>query len=213
MTRVVKRPEERRLEIVETAKRLFREVGYTRCSVDMIIRDMGVAKGTFYYYFRSKQDILEAIVDHTLEELVELAEDVASDPSRSALAKMEALLSDSHIGEDDSLEVAEMLHLPENRELHELTNIQTVLQLSPILARIVEQGNHEGVFRATRPLETIQFLFTGAQFLTDGGHFPFTEDEIRVRRLVSQDIIEKALGAKPGSFGFMNPRASKPPED
>ncbi|MDJ0639986.1 MAG: TetR/AcrR family transcriptional regulator [Paracoccaceae bacterium] len=205
MARIVKAPEERRAEIVETADRLFREVGYAKCSVEMIIREIGVAKGTFYYYFKSKPDILEAIVEKTLGQIVEMAKDVANDPALTAMQKMEALLGSSHIGDEDSLEVAEMLHLPENRELHELTNIQTVLQLSPILAEIVEQGIGEGVFEVEKPLETIQFLFTGAQFLTDGDMFGFSEAELRARRLVMQAIIEKALGAEPGSFQFMNP--------
>lgn len=171
----------------------------------MIIREIGVAKGTFYYYFKSKPDILEAIVDKTLIQIVEMAKGVADDSSLTAMQKMEALLGNSHIGDDDSLQVAEMLHLPENRELHELTNIQTILQLSPILAQIVEQGIGEGVFDVARPLETIQFLFTGAQFLTDGDIFGFSQSELRARRLVTQTIIEKALGAEPGSFDFMNP--------
>lgn len=205
MVRTVKAPEERRAEIVETADRLFRQHGYAKCSVEMIIREIGVAKGTFYYYFNSKPDILEAIVDKTLGEIVAVAKSVADEPSLSAMQKMKALLGNSHIGDDDSLEVAEMLHLPENRELHELTNIQTVLQLSPILAQIVEQGIGEGVFDVEKPLETIQFLFTGAQFLTDGGMFGFSDAELRARRLVTQSIIEKTLGAEPGSFDFMNP--------
>ncbi|MEV8468414.1 TetR/AcrR family transcriptional regulator [Fluviibacterium sp. DFM31] len=205
MARIVKAPEKRRAEIVETAERLFREVGYANCSVETIIREVGVAKGTFYYYFKSKPDILEAIVDKTLRQIVEIAEGIADDPSLTAMQKMAALLGNSHIGNDDSLDVAEMLHLPENRELHELTNVQTVLQLSPILARIVEQGIDEGVFEVENPLETIQFLFTGAQFLTEGDMFGFSRDELRKRRLVTQAIIEKTLGAPPGSFHFMNP--------
>lgn len=205
MARIVKAPEERRAEIVDTAERLFREIGYAKCSVEMIIREIGVAKGTFYYYFKSKPDILQAIVDTTLDKIVEMAEGVADETSLSAMQKTEVLLGNSHIGDDDSIEVAEMLHLPENRELHELTNIQTVLRMSPILAHIVEQGTEEGVFNVERPLETIQFLFTGAQFLTDGGMFGFSVSELRTRRLVMQTIIEKALGAEPGSFQFMNP--------
>jgi len=205
LARIVKAPEERRAEIVDTAERLFREIGYAKCSVEMIIREIGVAKGTFYYYFKSKPDILQAIVDTTLAKIVEMAEGVADETSLSAMQKMEVLLGNSHIGDDDSIEVAEMLHLPENRELHELTNIQTVLRMSPILAHIVEQGTEEGVFNVERPLETIQFLFTGAQFLTDGGMFGFSVSELRTRRLVMQTIIEKALGAEPGSFQFMNP--------
>ncbi len=205
MARIVKAPDERRAEIVETADRLFRKHGYANCSVEMIIREIGVSKGTFYYYFKSKPDILQAIVDKTLDAIVALAETVAADNALTAMQKMEALLGNSHIGEEDSLDVAEMLHLPENRELHELTNIQTVLKLSPILARIVEMGIVEGVFDVEKPLETIQFLFTGAQFLTDGGLFGFSAAEVRSRRLVTQTIIEKALGATPGSFDFMNP--------
>ncbi len=205
MARTVKAPEERRAEIVAAADQLFRQKGYAKCSVDMIIREIGVAKGTFYYYFKSKADILAAIVDRTLNQVVELAEGVADEPSLTAMQKMEALLGNSHIGDDDSLDVAEMLHLPENRELHELTNIQTVLQLSPILARIVEQGIQEGSFEVDKPLETIQFLFTGAQFLTDGDLFGFSKPELRSRRQVTQTIVEKALGATPGSFHFMNP--------
>ena len=175
----------------------------------MIIRDIGVAKGTFYYYFKSKNEILGAIVDRTLGQILEMAEQVADDASLNALTKMRLLLSDSHVGDEDTHDLAQMLHLPENRELHEITNIQTVLELSPIFARIVEQGNQEGVFSTDRPLETIQFLLTGSQFLLDGDLFRFSEQEIRVRREVAQQIIEISLGAVPGSFSFMNPNPTE----
>ncbi len=208
MARVTKSREDRRKEIVQTAERLFRKVGFAKCSVDMIIKEIGVAKGTFYYYFKSKEEILEAIADQTLSQIVEMAEGIAADPSMTALEKMQALLTNSHVGDDDTRDIAEMLHLPQNRELHEITNIQTVLRMSPIFAEIVRQGNQEGDFAAKRPLETIQFLFTGAQFLLDGGLFDFTDEETRIRREVVQEIIEKSLGAAPGSFGFMNPSSS-----
>ena len=130
---------------------------------------------------------------------------VAAEPSLAALEKMQMLLAGSHVGDEGSLEVAEMLHLPGNRELHEITNVQTILRLSPAFARIVEQGNREGLFSCDRPLETVQLLLTSTQFLLDGGLFSFSEAEQRARREVAQSIIEKALGAKPGSFGFMNP--------
>lgn len=205
MARISKAPEERRLEIVETAERLFHEVGFAKCSIEMIIREMGVAKGTFYYYFKSKDEVLSAVVERKLDMVVDATEQVADDPSLDALTKMEMLLSDSHVGDDDTHEIAEILHLPENRELHEVTNIQTVVRLSPVFARIIEQGNREGIFRCAAPLETIQFLLTGAQFLLDGGLFSFSAQEVRKQREVVQAIVEKALGAEVGSFSFMNP--------
>jgi len=209
MKRVTKAPQERRLEIIQTAERLFAEVGFSKCSVDMIIREIGVAKGTFYYYFKSKEEILEAIADRTLDQIIEQVQQVANDPSLTALTKMELLLSNSHVGDDDHSEITEILHMPQNRQLHEITNIQTVLRLSPVFATIVEQGNREGVFSAEHTLEIIQFLLTGSQFLLDGGLFNFSADEVIVRRRVAQQIIEKSLGATAGSFNFMNPNQTK----
>ena len=204
MVRITKAPEERRLEIIQTAERLFQKNGYSNTSVEAIIKEMGVAKGTFYYYFKSKEEVLQAIVDHTLDQVVAMVEQVANDESMDALTKMELILSNSQIGNEDTQEVAEHLHLPANRELHEVTNIQTVLKLSPIFAKIIEQGNEEKVFNTKRPLETMQFLLVGGQFLLDGGLFDFSEQELVERRIVMQEIIEKALGAAPGTFNFMN---------
>lgn len=204
MVRTTKKTEERRLEIIKTAEKLFRENGYSKTPVDAIIKEMGVAKGLFYYYFKSKEDVLEAIAEYLLNQLVQIAEQIADDASMDALAKMRLLLSDSHIGDEDTGEIVEQLHLPANRELHEVTNIQTILKLSPIFAKIVVQGNQEKIFNTKRPLETMQFLLTGGQFLLDGGLFDFNEQEIVNRRIAMQEIIEKALGAERGTFDFMN---------
>ena len=204
MARTTKKIAERRLEIIQTAEKLFRENGYSNTPVDAIIKEMGVAKGTYYYYFKSKEDVLEAIVEHQLNQLVQMAEQIADDPAMDALTKMQLLLSNSHVGDEELAETAKHLHLPANRALHEITNIQTVLKLSPAFAKIVAQGNQEKIFNTKRPLETMQFLLTGGQFLLDGGLFDFTEQEILDRRLVLQEIIEKSLGAAPGTFNFMN---------
>lgn len=204
MARTTKTTVERRLEIIQTAEKLFRENGYSNTPVDAIIQEMGVAKGTYYYYFKSKEDVLEAIVEYQLSQLVQMAEQIANDGSLDALTKMRLLLSDSHIGDQDTEEIVAQLHLPANRELHEVTNIQTVLTLAPIFAKIAEQGNREKVFNTRYPLETMQFLLTGGQFLLDGGLFDFSEQETINRRLAMQEIVEKALGAAPGTFDFMN---------
>ncbi len=204
MQSTTKKTEERRLEIIKTAEKLFKENGYRNTPIDAIIKEMGVAKGTYYYYFKSKEDVLAAIVEYQLNLIVQTVEQIANDTSLDALTKMRLLLSGSHIGDEDTGEIVEQLHLPVNRELHEVTNIQTVLRLSPIFAKIVEQGNRENVFNTRYPLETIQFLLTGGQFLLDGGLFNFSKQEIIDRRLAMQEIVEKALGAEPRTFDFMN---------
>jgi len=204
MARIVKTADERRIEIIKTAEKLFNEKGFARTSVESIIQTIGVAKGTFYYYFKSKEDVLKAIVDLQLDEIVAMAEQVAGDQSIDALTKMKMLLSGGKMGDEKTDDLVDHLHLPGNRELHEEINIQTVIRLSPVFAKIITQGNTENVFHVERPLETIRFLLTGAQFLLDGGLFHLSASEEKEQRAALQYIVESVLGAAAGSFSFLN---------
>ncbi|KYK36355.1 MAG: helix-turn-helix transcriptional regulator [Theionarchaea archaeon] len=59
MIRVTKEPEERQNELINIAEALFMEKGYDLTTVEEIVRKAKIAKGTFYYYFKFKSDILQ----------------------------------------------------------------------------------------------------------------------------------------------------------
>ena len=61
--RVVKKPEERKAEMVAAAAKLFAEQGFVRTSVAEIVSAVDVAKGLFYYYFTTKDDMVRAVVE------------------------------------------------------------------------------------------------------------------------------------------------------
>jgi len=61
--RVVKKPEERKAEMVAAASRLFAQQGFVRTSVAEIVSAVDVAKGLFYYYFTTKDDMVRAVVE------------------------------------------------------------------------------------------------------------------------------------------------------
>jgi len=60
--RIIKEYDERKKEILDTAERPFRINGYEKCTIMDIIKEVGIAKGTFYHYFKSKQEVLDAVV-------------------------------------------------------------------------------------------------------------------------------------------------------
>jgi AcrR family transcriptional regulator len=60
--RVVKDPEVRRDELLDVAFQLCRSHGFDTMNVEEVTRAAGVAKGTFYHYFSSKDDMLEQLV-------------------------------------------------------------------------------------------------------------------------------------------------------
>lgn len=201
--RIVKKADERRKELMDVAFELFQENGYTATTVDDIIRKAGTAKGTFYYYFKSKEDILTEIAHRQLDEILEFARAVALESSTSALEKFQRLLAGINIQNTESEEVMDDLHQPENRKLHEQINVEIVRQLSPILANVVEQGVQEGVFQVEKPLETIQFILAGAQFLLDEELFQWSPSELRIRTRVMAVVLERALGAESGTFKYL----------
>jgi AcrR family transcriptional regulator len=58
----------RRQELLKAATRVFARLGYRAASISNIIAAAGVARGTFYLYFESKQDILLAVIDELREQ-------------------------------------------------------------------------------------------------------------------------------------------------
>lgn len=64
-----------RAEIVEHAKSLFYERGYDGTSFTDIVNAVGVYRGNINYYFKTKDDILKAVIDRHLEEFGALLAD------------------------------------------------------------------------------------------------------------------------------------------
>lgn len=59
----------RRTEIIDSARSVFARKGFVRGIIDAIAKEAGIAKGTVYLYFRSKEEIYRAVLDHDMESL------------------------------------------------------------------------------------------------------------------------------------------------
>lgn len=200
MTRTVKAPDVRRAEILDVATALFRARGYAATSVDEIVRGAGVAKGTFYYYFRTKEDVLNALARRMVDEMAARSRVVAEDHSLGAIDKLRAILAEQRRVRGAGPDVVDGLHRPENRELHDRSNVETVRAFGPILAGVVEEGRQAGVFDVDDPLSTAQFVLAGSLFLFGEGVFNWTPEEAAARTRAMVTLVERALGASAGSF-------------
>ena len=63
------RPEYRRRQIMEVAKKVFATHGYHKTNIEMICRKAGVGRGTIYRYFKNKEAIFAVILEEQLEEM------------------------------------------------------------------------------------------------------------------------------------------------
>jgi AcrR family transcriptional regulator len=71
MTKRALQAQETKAHIIETAIRLFAEKTFDGVTVDMITQEAGVAKGSFYHYFKTKDDIAAYIIYETFRKLYE----------------------------------------------------------------------------------------------------------------------------------------------
>ena len=77
--RVVKEAEERKNEILDAAEELFAAKGYEHTSTGDILGRVGIARGTLYYHFKSKEDILDALIERINGVLIAGAKKAAAD--------------------------------------------------------------------------------------------------------------------------------------
>jgi AcrR family transcriptional regulator len=147
------RREIRRQELVEAAVAVLTAKGVAAASVDDIVRSAGVAKGTFYLYFATKDDAVNAVASAMVEGVAGRVLAVATDPTRSPVQRLLAFGAGiSEVGDEPyERELIEVFHRPENRVLHDRIGDQALVRLAPVVAAIIADGIAAGQFRQQDP--------------------------------------------------------------
>ena len=192
----MKKGEKRRQELIRIAYRLFVSKGYEQTSVDEIIEEAGIAKGTYYYHFQSKEQMLEEVIDMMLQAEAERAEAVLG-ADLSVPEKLVGIIA-SIQPEQQERTIEDALHRPENLLMHDRMRRRLFDLIVPILSRAAEDGVREGLFACDHIPERIRMILILSSDLFDG-HTPYTPAVIDV----FIDAAEKILGAKPGTMGFI----------
>lgn len=137
-----------RRDLYNSAMELFRELGYEQVSVDQIARKAGVAKGTFYIYFKSKSDIIFAM----LRQYDDYYDNVMAslDPKLTTTQKMrEILRSSCRFTENviglDLIRVLYGQHLRRGNEYKNILNEDRAL--FRILSQLIRDGQKEKIYR------------------------------------------------------------------
>ncbi|GAF63393.1 putative transcriptional regulator [Bacillus sp. TS-2] len=200
--RITKDSDNRKKEIMDAAELLFVTKGYTQTTVNNILQEVGIAKGTFYHHFQSKEEVMDAIVNRFIKHAVDSAQNIANTHDLSAPEKLLYIFMPNQENQHKK-EVAEQFHTVNNAEMHQKSIVETIIQLTPIITTIIEQGIKEGHFSTPFPKETVEFLLVSSQFLFDEGIFEWTPEEQMNKAIAFSHIIETTLGAKKGTFDFI----------
>ena len=193
---VAKRPDVRREELIDAAEALFLERGYEATKVTDIIDRVGIAKGTFYYYFRSKEEILFAMARRHWVDLEGEMRRIIDDPGTPALQKIASILEAAIRLNRGRGSLFDTIHDTRYKALHDRLVSEGVESLVPILVGVVEQGRKEGAFDTEHPRMAVEFLFMGSSFVSD----PYVGKELSEVKIALADFHDRVLGATPGTF-------------
>ena len=140
--RVVKKPEERKAEMVAAAAKLFAEQGFVRTSVAEIVSAVDVAKGLFYYYFTTKDDMVRAVVEGYCSYLGTLADTIA-DGEGTAMEKLDRLLSHDAWDQCFTTPLVADLCLPQHAALYADMCDRVYAHMGAALERMTRQALRE----------------------------------------------------------------------
>ncbi len=205
MARTVKKPDERREEIIEAARDLFQSKEYDKATMQQLMKTLKVAKGTIYHYFSSKEDLLEAVVEDLIDEELKKKEALIDDCRRRNLDAAETIrmLATKDRMAEENEQILDALHQPGNIIVHARQLGRYLTKLAPIYAAVIETGRKEGIFETEHPLECAEFMLAGIQFVTDVGFYPWSDEEIARRMAAFPSLLEDLLNAPEGAFDFL----------
>jgi AcrR family transcriptional regulator len=202
MTRIVKDPVERRREIMNKASELFLNEGYDKTSINTIVMELEIAKGTFYYYFKSKEEILCAILEESVEKYSERIKKDLNGVS-GAGSKMQFILRKLLLPSDASEQLSVHIEDDENAKMHQILEKKFYERFHPILVEIIEEGIKEGIFDIIYPVEITEILLMGIRSFMHI-HMPRFNDRAYAKEKLSsiEELFNRVLSSDSGEFAF-----------
>jgi len=157
-TRVTKPVEERRQEIINTARLMFTENGFDKTQMADISKKMNVAAGTVYHYFKSKTDLLYAVIDELTDENKKKKQRLLNESEGSALDHLRYILTAFENGELHGESNSSFLSDPATIQYYLAKMASSYL---PIFSSLIEKGNADGSWDLEYPTETAVFILQG----------------------------------------------------
>jgi AcrR family transcriptional regulator len=191
----MKKGEKRKKMLLKIGYDMFITRGYENTSVDEIIEKAQIAKGTYYYYFQSKEQMLEEVIDMMIKNEVKMAEQIIR-TDISVPQKIVGILTSMKPTEEEQ-PIKNTLFKEENVLMHHKVRKKLIDTLTPLLSEVIKEGVNEGIFKCDNIPERVKMLL----IISDGtfNEGTFTERDISV----FIDMTEKLLGAENQTMNFI----------
>ena len=157
---MAKTKEERRNEIIETAGKLFEEKGYEQTQVQDIVNEIGVAKGLFYYYFKSKDEVMEELADRYADAIIDAVNKLI-DKDIATFDKINRIFQIFIDSAEKKFGIFIGILNVKNGITHERIFFNVGKKMVPLVTELILSGNDNGECNCSDPKFITEFLVSG----------------------------------------------------
>lgn len=189
--RVVKEASVRRDEILDAAEQLFVTKGFDGTSTGDILERVGIARGTLYYHFGSKEEILDAMIGRMTETLLKKAGRIAAQKDKPVLQRLTETIMALNVDSELGNAIMEQVHKPQNALMHQKMREGLLGGIVPLFTGLIEEGIVQGICQTDYPAEAAEMLLvysnTAFDALAEG-----SRDERKIAAFIYH--MERLLG-------------------
>lgn len=191
--------------ILDAMQELMTQSRAQAISVSDIAREAGIGKGSIYYYFKSKQEILEATIERSYSKAIEKAKKLVKHPGVDALTKMEIVFKTCRDSSIELLrqEAGNFFEAQQSALLHQQYIHIMLRNLRPILADIIRQGNRENAMHCKSPEETAEIALTVLLVKLDSRRSDLGKGQLKKTLDVFTYMLETSFGIKKGRLNYI----------
>lgn len=200
-------------KILDALQDLLERKNLQTISVSEIAQQAGIGKGSIYYYFSSKDEILEALVKRRYEQPLETAKNLAGQTNVSPFTRMAMIFQACRYSSSAFLgqEAAPLsLGAPEKSLLHQKYMSYLISELKPTLTEIIRQGIDGGEIHFDHPAALAEIVLIVLTVKLDNTLVPSSPEEVEETILGLISLLEKGTENPAGSLNFLTSYTQAP---
>ena len=199
--RVVKEAEERREEILDAAEKLFAAKGFDNTSTGDILDAVGIARGTLYYHFKSKEEILDGVIGRITNRLMQDAGEIVRKKELPVLERLTKAIMSLNMESKIGYEIMEQVHRPQNALMHQKMQATLLAGINPILTELVKEGIEQGICHTRYPESVVEMTILYANVAFDDLNVAGLRPEQREKKIAGFIYnMERLMGMAEGSL-------------
>ncbi len=191
--------------ILDALHQLLEDETMQNISVSDIAKKAGIGKGSIYYYFPSKEAILDALIERNYEKPLKTAKNLASQTEVSPFTRMAMILqacrnsSDAFLSQDNTV----MANAQESAFLHQKYMNHLIAELKPSLTEIIRQGIAAGEIHFEYPAALAEIVLIVLAVKLNNTFLSATaeDSEDTIRGLVA--LLERGTGVPEGALNYL----------